>query len=431
MTGVCKLLFDLCFYYTLSGYFLYLIFEQRPSGYGIPILILAAILHTALNGQWFSGKNTDGKAGKPIDPKTVILSVLPGAFLAFDLTIWQIIQFLPAWAYFGYSIWSGRVNITRSDFSDRFKFSGKLFLLMIFGVAAFGKIGSAISGIVPYLILYLLTAVCLMRILRDDGKLSAGRNIAVMILLLLGSAALAVLQTPQLILSAAGFIYRNVIVVIILGAMYVIGAVAYGIFSAFRWLFSLFGGGAEDSRPAAEMTVQGAFGDEAEAVLRQTPEWLRILAIALLAAAVAFVVFLILRRMLGGKAREEKTFHTEEQESLKKSGRSAKSAVFRPKDTRQAVRWYYRKYLKEGVSRGAEPVPSDTSLSIQRKYAHFFAAEKPSAETPAASEPGAPEKLRDVYTRSRYCYSREPRKADADEASALWRKLKQRIPGEK
>jgi hypothetical protein len=97
---------------------------------------------------------------------------------------------------------------------------------------------------------------------------------------------------------------------------------------------------------------------------------------------------------------------------LQKSGRDVKKGgIFRPRDPRLAVRWYYRKYLKEGVIRGALPSRADTSRRILHKYSPFFPAE------------GA-EKLRELYIVSRYNYGKEISKTDADNAAKAWREIK-------
>ena len=87
----------------------------------------------------------------------------------------------------------------------------------------------AITGAIPYLIIYLFAGVCLMRILREEGKLSAGRHAHVLLALLLGSVIFAALQAHLFILNAAGFIYKNIISWIVLDVAFAIAAVFYGI----------------------------------------------------------------------------------------------------------------------------------------------------------------------------------------------------------
>ena len=417
MIEVCKILFDLCFYYTLSGFYLYIFSEISPSGWGIPIIMLSAVVYTALK-KWLPGINRPGISNsKAALPGTIICCALPGLLLALDLTIWQIIQFVPAWVFYAYTIWKGRIYTDRGEFESHFSFSGKVLATMILGFIAFNRVGGAISVAIPYLIVYLLSGVCLMRILREEKKLTAGRNIAVMLILLLGSIALAIAQTPHILLVAAGFLYRNVVVVILLGLAMAIGGVVYGIIWVIAKIVGLFGFGGRANEVQAELgeAAQDIFEEVSGGTFRGLPAWLEVAAMGLLALAVAFVVFMILRRLLGNKTENRKPrLYTEEQESIQKiDHQNKKSGRFRPTKPRQIVRWYYRKYLKEGVSRGLEPAPADTSLCISQKYSQSF----PESEA---------EKLRDLYIRARYRYSKVIPKTDADMASEIWRVLKRR-----
>lgn len=409
MVEVCKILFDLCFYYTLSGFYLYIFSGAYPSNWGIPVMLLSAIAFSALK------KRIPGFE-RPGDSKTALLvtavcCALPVLLLLLDLTLGQIIQFLPAWAYYAYTIWNGRIYTDRGEFEGHFGFTGKLLGLAAFGFVAFSRIGGAISGAIPYLLVYLLTGICLMRVLREEGKLARGRNIVVVLILLLGSIVLTVAQTPQIILSAAGFIYNNIIARILIGVAVAIGAIMYGFILAVTRLVALLsvGGRGSEAYDSLNETAQELFED---VTMRETPVWLETAAMLLLALAVAFVIFLILRRLLGNKAEKTKVrYYSEEQERLQKHERRKMGGVIRPADPRQVVRWYYRKYLKEGVSRGLESAPSDTSLSISKKCSPFF----PEDDTAG---------LRDLYIKARYRYSAEIPKTDANTASEIWRRLK-------
>ena len=413
MISICKILFDMCFYYTISGYFLYLLSGIYPSVWGLPALMLSVIAYVAIFSR-NSGVD-DPEERRIFKPGTIICCALPGLLFIFEPALWQIIQYLPAWAFFGYTIWNGLVHTDRTMFREHFGFTGKLYLLALFGIFAITtkRVGGAITGAIPYLIIYLLTGICLMRILREDGKLKKSRNVAVLLLLLVGSIALAGLQTPQLILSVVGFIYRNVIAWVLVGAAVALGAIVYGIITVFAKIFSFLkiGNGEVNVDPGG--IAQDIFGEDAAAMAGQFPAWLKIVLAVLLVLAVVFVVFLILRRLLGKKQEDERReFHTEEQEILQKRDRHARGGMLRPKDPRQALRWYYRKYLKEGTQkRGEKPIPSDTSLDILQHFSPFF----PENEA---------KELRVLYIMARYRHSEEIPKVAVDTAHELWAKLK-------
>jgi hypothetical protein len=345
-------------------------------------------------------------------PITIICCAFPGILLVFSPSLWQIVQFLPAWVYLAFSIWDHRIYTSRFGFARHFGFTAKLLGLMAFGFLAFRRVEGAVTGIVPYLILYMLSGVCIMRIIREEGKLTAGRNITVLITLLLGSAALALLQMPQLILNAAGFIYQNIIAHVIIGVAYVIAAVFYGIFRVLGRFINIRGADENAAQEIyADWDVQEALGEDTEIILRGVPAWLEVAITVLLVLAVALVVFLIMRRLLGSKGPGSKTvFYTEEREKLQEHGKGRRSGLLRPKDPRQAVRWYYCKFLKEGLSRGARLSPDDTSHSVALKCDTLF----PKAGTI---------RLRDIYINARYRYYGEITREDADEAAKTWREM--------
>ncbi|MCL2663537.1 MAG: hypothetical protein FWE83_09460 [Oscillospiraceae bacterium] len=404
MKEVLKILFDLSFYYALSGYFLYLFTGNHPSAWGVPLLTISAcafILLTrtaeAQEGSFFASRTRHSKA---VIICSIICCALPGALFAFGISFRQIMQFLPAWVYLIFTLLSGRIHTTREDFKKHFSFTGRIFMLMI-PVFAFVRVEGALAGAIPYAILYLMTGVCLMRVLRDDGRLTVRRNIAVLLSLLLVSVAFAILQAPQLILSAIGFIYEHIIARLLVGMA-----------TALFWLLgiSLLEGTLEPEELPNQMP--GEFIAEGT-TLPEMAGWLVAIPIIITICIVVLVIFRIFRRLLGNNWIENRvSVYTEKHERLQKQGRSRKrSGIFRPRDPRLAVRWYYRKYLKEGIIRGAQPSRTDTSMSILHKYNPFFPAEDA-------------EKLRELYIVSRYNYGKKISKADVSNAAKTWREMK-------
>ena len=446
MIGICKILFDMCFYYALSGYFLYLITQSYPSVWGVPVLMLAVIAYmlttrgqgtgdrgqgTGDRGQGarerlFSSridkvKQSQASAGKDagsrsrVSAVSVICCLLPALLLVFRPAIAQIVQFLPAWVFLGFTMWNGLIHTDRRSFEHHFQFTGMLFLLMFFGIIAIntGRIGPAVSGAIPYIIVYMLTGVCLMRILREDGRLAKSRNVIVLIVMLVGSVVLAGLQTPQLVLGVIGFIYRNVITWILTGAAFGVGAVIYVIIEAFRRLFSFLRFGGNETAADGGGVGPDINEEPIEAFVHGFPPWVGVVATVLLVLAVAYVIFVIMRRMLGSRVKEDaKELYTEEREHIKPRGRSIKNRILRPKDPRLAIRWYYCKYLKEGTHRrGRKHYASDTSLNILKKYRPYFSGREA-------------EDLRELYITARYQGRKEVHKSEADAASDLWNNLK-------
>jgi len=406
MKEMLKILFDLSFYYTLSGFYLYLFTQTHPSPWGVSLLILSACAFLAL-------KRGSGKLDHPplFTAVSIACCALPAVVFAFNLTFPQVLQLLPAWAFVCFTLLDGRIYTTRSDFKKHFKFTAKLFAVVIPGFFVLDIVESTVSGVVsgviPYLIVYFLAGICLMRILREEGKLTARRNIIVLQIFLVVCIAFTVLQGPQYITLAMRFLYWEVLTRLIVGVALVIGVVFNGLLWVLAQLLSI------DLHDEEEQ-INFVFG-EAEAVLSEMPAWFTIVVAVFITAVAVFLVFLafkIIRKLLGRKNKAVRAnLYTEELERLEKSGRRKWGGIIRPKDPREAVRWYYRKYLKEGISRGAEPKRSDTSLRILDKYSPYF----------PDRDPG---KLRDLYILSRYRFRTETAKHDADAAASAWRDLK-------
>ena len=409
MTELFKILFDLCFYYTLSGYYLYVFTQESPLHWGVPVLMLSAVVYIIAKRAIGNKKPGDSL---PALLLSVVCCAMPVLLLVLKPAIWQIVQYVPAWAFLGFTVWTGRIYTDRSDFGRHYKFTGRILCLIIPGFIAIERIGGALTGAVPYFVIYLLTGVCLMRILRDEGKLSGGRHVAVMFVVLAAGAMLTIMQTPQLLATVLGFIYKNIIVWILIGIALVMGF----ILSGFVWLFSLLRTGGAGSSPDIGIPIGDIFGDELDWAASDASAWFEIAARVLLAFAVAFILFLIIRKLIGIKSDgiREKPYIEEQERLPKQAGK--KYGIFRQRDQRQSVRLIYRKYLKEGASRGLPLVSSDTSLSVLNKYNRIFAS-------------GESADLRDIYIKARYRFREETLKADSDAAAEIWRRLKRNITG--
>jgi len=227
---------------------------------------------------------------------------------------------------------------------------------------------------------------------------------------------LAVLQAPHWIFLAVNFLYSNIIVVLLRWIIYAIMAVIYAIlyvFSLVAWLMSRIWPLGEAEMPEFGSGAFEAYEEVGEMVQGEPAVWVEVAAAIIFILVIVLIVFFILRRLIGrGVQAANNRLYTEIQETLNIKERKKRSGVFRPKDPRQAIRWYYRKYLAEGASRGIKRERGDTSLSIVQKFAPVF----PEDES---------EKLRELYIKARYQYNRDVQKDDAQAVSDLWHTLKQ------
>jgi hypothetical protein len=348
---------------------------------------------------------------KQIRPLAIACCALPATVLLLHPTLWQILQYLPAWVYLCFIIWSERTSVTYREFEDHFAFTGKLHLLMIIGVLMLGRIPGALTGAVPYFALYILSGVYLMRILREEGRLSAGRSAAALLGLLFGAVAITVFRAPQLVLTIVGFLYKNVIVWVLTGLGVILAALGYVVYLAIAGIISLFSKTPVQTDFNLGMLAQDILGEEPVSAESASLHWLKAVLLALLAIIIVLAIFLIFRRLLGGQSSAGKeSAYKIEQERLDQRAHKT-GAGFRPKEHRLAVRWYYRKYLKEGVSRGAKLGPSDTSQSVQLKYENFFAKI-------------ASDRIRELYIKARYAQRYPVQSCDVSEIQELWKNLK-------
>ena len=414
MIGTLKILFDISFYYAISTYFMYLGTRTYPSVWGIPILVITIALYIAVGGRKPITANPNG--GVKINPISIIFCIIPAVFFIFRPSLAEIIQFLPAWLYLGFVIWMGLYSTNRILFTTHFGFTGKFYFLYFAGIFWInsGNFSEAINGAVPYIVVYLLTGVCLMRILREEGKLPGRRNITVVLTMLLACVALVTLQAPQLLASAWSFFYNNVITWVLMGGILLIGSIMMIIVRAIMFLLGLFVKNGEfDVTIDMSGSASEVFGDE-NGYIEQNGAWIEIVGTIILILLIILVLYFIAKKIMGVRAsgKMKGLAYVEERENLDRRDRGRIGGLLRPKDPRQAVRWYYRKYLKEGASRrGTRHALSDTSLHVMRCYAPYF----PSGES---------NDLRDVYVIARYSSQNEINKSQADSVSELWRKLK-------
>jgi len=404
MIDVLKIVFDTCFFYTLSGFYLYLVILDHALPAGLPILAVSIIIYILIRSKF-------GNETKPI--VKIICCALPAAFFIFRPSIGQIVQFLPSWAYVSAAIWLNRTSTTKRDFHDHFSTTGRFLLLMAPGFVVYHRCASAFTGIIIYLICYLLLGIALLRILREEGKLSKWRTVGMLAPLLPASFLFVILRAPESIMTVIGFIYKQIIIRLFTYAVYAVGAIAYGIY----WLLSLLFSGVEKTDKElelnADLSAESIFGETGPIKELSIPRWAVVAAIVLVCLIAAGIVFLILRRLLGRRPGTLKeALYTEEKSSLTARPSKKDRKLFRPRDPVQAVRWYYRKYLREGIKRGAYIKPVDTSADALGKCRTIF-------------DGGLQESLRVVYVEARYSSSPQTGGRDADAAASIWKRLKE------
>ena len=207
MAECYKLLFDLSLYYAVFGYYLSLAVSTPPSAVFYLTLAGMILLDSVLRVRHLYETGSRAVRFLPL--------LLPLAALAFHPSLAQIVHVLPVWAYLGFSVITGRVQISYAAFRSHFAFGLWMLLLMVFGPLFPGSLSEAFTGAVPYLVGMLVCGVCLLRMLREQRPDGLRQGIYMLLFILL-CVLLTVGQAPQLLVRGLGLLYRFVIAPLIL-----------------------------------------------------------------------------------------------------------------------------------------------------------------------------------------------------------------------
>ena len=404
MTECYKLLFDLSLYYTLSGFYLSMLFGAEPSPWGFLLLVAVTLTDAALRS-------------RKRDPRAMHLTLLlPLLVLLTRPGLRQLVQLLPAWVYLGWSLVTGQLDTDYFEFRSRFGFGMRLLLLLLPGLPFWGKLPAALSAALPYLILTLADGVCLLRMLREQQRKGLRQAVYIGVFLAV-CAGLTLGRAPQMLVKGFGLLYRNAIAPLIFCAAILFSSLAYALYLLLKWLLSR----RTADVPPPELQLSGiaeelGLKDAYDANLRELA-WLKPVGILLAAGLAALVLVLIFRRLLGdrsaGTALPSASERTERLSPPPMKPRGP--GKLRPRDPRLAVRFYYAKYLAECRSRGLTVSAGMTVTELAQQSRQLF--------------PGVdPEKLARVYAPARYSSNAAVTRADADAAAAMWKELKQSEP---
>ena len=401
MAEVCKLLFDLSLYYTLTGFYLRCISGEGPSAVCFLALALCAVLDAVLRARGVKHRLL-----------RVIPLLLPLAALAAKPGLIPFLHCLPAWAYLAFSILTERTETTYDEFRAHFGFGLKALLLLVFGPLFPGALSDAALGTIPYLIWMLVSGVCMLRVLREGrGGVRQALYMGAFVLL---CAGLTVGHAPQMLLKAVGYVYRGVVAPLVFLIAVVLAAALYIFYLLAKWLVARAQGDAPELNISLASTADMlGLSDQYQAYTADL-RWLKTLLIVLLCALAAFLLFLLFRRLLGDRARPSVCGASKEKRTVLPGTNASQRAPgkLRPRDPRLAVRWYYARFLEECARRGLRIERGMTVAELCAASAPLF----PGADVQALAE---------VYLPARYQLSGTVSKEDVRRAAAAWKALKQ------
>lgn len=395
-----KLLFDLTLCYEIFGFYFKILFKAEPCIGGFLLLISMILLDIFLRS-----RNLNHGFLK------ILPLFLPLAVFYYRPTLWQLIQLIPAWVYVGYSIYSGRVAVDYDEFKTHYAFAGKIQFILLLGIIGWNRVPGALLVAIPYLLLMLVSGVCLLRMLREKEQ-KGSRQAIFMGCFILISALLTMGRAPQLVITVLKFIYTNAIAPILMGAAMAVSMVAYVFVIALRWLLSV----SKNKGPNPPSQESPPAWYDASRNYEITPvnvEWLKYVIIVIGVLIAGFIVFLIMRKMISeGKEEEQDTKKYDEEEIIEI--RKEKPLGFlgiRPRNPRLAVRFYYAKFLVECNKRIPDLSKGLTAAELSTISASKFPGTDPSI-------------LSSIYAPARYSNRELITTKDVEQAAAAWKELK-------
>ncbi len=395
-----KLLFDLSLYYTLTGFYLRCVSGKAPSA--VCFLVLTACAAAAV---FLRSRRVQSPLLRALPLLLPLLALLarPGLI--------PFLHCLPVWAYLAFSIMTDRTEISYNGFRRHFSFGLKCLLLLVLGPLFPAQLSQAALGTIPYLVLMLVSGVCMLRVLREKHGSGVRQGLYMAVFMLL-CAGLTLGHAPQLLVKGVGYVYRGIVAPAIFLIAVVLAAALYVFYLLAKWLVAR----AQGENPPLELSLQSTaemLGLENQfAAYTADLRWLKTLLIVLFAAFLGFLLFLLFRRLLGERSAAATRALDPEKRSVL-PGRQAERAPgrLRPRDPRLAVRWYYARFLEECARRGIQVSRSMTVSEISALSAPLF----PGADVAALTE---------VYVPARYHLSRRVAKEDARRASEAWNALR-------
>ena len=271
----------------------------------------------------------------------------------------------------------------------------------------------------PYLLLFFLAEVQLLRTLRHDEKIISSLRYQILngTLLLVMVGIVAFLSSPPALAGAKavlGFFYRNLLVPIYMLIMLVFLGIAWLIMKLATWLLP----SVEMEKPMEELKQEFKITDfvpeETEAA--GVPAWVTVAFRILGALIIAFIIFLVLRRFFrlltaGGKADTSLAGSSVRSKLSDRTSAAAPLRRFSASTPEEKVRYYYQELIRLSVKVGGIYSRCLTSEDIESMALRLIP--EASAEIRA---------LQQLYRPARY--GGEITAEAANEAKALYKEIK-------
>lgn len=254
-------------------------------------------------------------------------------------------------------------------------------------------IGEAIDRAAPFIFVYFLASIMLIRSARH---VEAGMDIRVLqrtnIRYLAFTAAIFLLTTVEKVRQFVISLAKQFVLLLFLPMQLLLRLIAWltQIIDRLQINFSF------KTRPLPEFSNVEDIGEPPpletveEMIALPGMDILKKVLCGLLIGATIFILYKLLVR--GGRQTHQGLDYVEEREYLKRGGQRRKRRFWfgdrLPSQPGQQVRYYYRRFLEKLVGQQVGLTKTDTSLEIQKKAETIF--------------PHGPQQIRDIYIASRY-----------------------------
>lgn len=358
---VAKMICDLSLWFGLGGFILSFFGDPGASAIPMAAIVLSCALCNALK---------DRKLWLRLLPLLLLVPVC----IIFIRDIMSAVFLLPPVAYGVWLCAARRFSLDYAASTSYFRTTA-IALLVFFPVAAmFGGTGMLEAHIFPYFIIFLFSGVLMLRLLRHDEHMKMTRRLLLINLALLGGCCAAV------VLLSSDLFYHSILLPLGKALGYLLDLLIW-LISQFIKLFL-----PNDGRHNSSEAVKGEFdpvsngqGDPSQALL--------------ILAIIVFLIFAIvlLRRLWTNRSKTTKNVRINEARTRIPDNPAPRQrhSLLRPRDPREAVRWYYRLFLLKARSNKAVIQPCHTSEMIMQALDGTF-------------DPLLLSELRDIYLTARY-----------------------------
>lgn len=384
-----KLIFDISICYTIGAFLLEFIGSKTISIRGFLILLLTALISILLEQK---------KRWKPL-----IMIVLPiGSLIFLRSSVPELIVFLFIWAYYAYVTITERFLINRGVFVDMLKRLAYIYLLpAILILLDIRHLSTHVQAIGPYLASSLVSAVFLLRHLRAANQMEQlkqyrRQQVMELLMFLVICLLLTLVKAPQNLLEGLNLVYQSLLRPILVFFAQSLGMIVMGVIYLVIAVIN-FLTKKELHYPDTEGVgaPEDSFGFKTSAGFDM--EWVRPLLLSIVTIAGLVILFYFFRWLMGERFRQKVPAGIQEiRESIEDM--KEKKSNFRkrrPKDSREAVRYYYGKHLLWLKQKKVPLQLQDTTEEIGKKYARAL-KEEDEVKREASLQ------LKQLYRKSRY-----------------------------